>query len=275
MRFLLIIVIIVGSFSVKLFSQTLFYQDLFYGGVTAGGFSTGLGSVSGSFSLYIEPGSTIKKAYLFTYRIGYPPDVPITINGTPYLFDTTNVLMQVNHKTPNASPVHLYYYDFTNSLNTNITSTFNVTIPAQSGLPINWGYWTIYIYIAYENPALNKTATSLWINDKDFLGNEFYNYHNLMPIDNSNPVSFSLYSDRTADTTFSEGYFSYLNANLLGTIGGTDNTNNLWNVGGVKGHFYYQNNMLFGLDDDTPDSLMGGSDGLADIKSYINNNDTA
>ena len=146
MRFLLIIVIIVGSFSVKLFSQTLFYQDLFYGGVTAGGFSTGLGSGSGSFSLYIEPGSTIKKAYLFTYRIGYPPDVPITINGTPYLFDTTNVLMQVNHKTPNASPVHLYYYDFTNSLNTNITSTFNVTIPAQSGLPINWGYWTIYIY---------------------------------------------------------------------------------------------------------------------------------
>lgn len=43
MRFLLIIVIIVGSFSIKSFSQTLFYQDVFYGGVTAGGFSTGQG----------------------------------------------------------------------------------------------------------------------------------------------------------------------------------------------------------------------------------------
>src|SRR5690554_3864302 len=106
MRFLLIIVI-VGSFSVKSFSQTLFYQDVFYGGVTAGGFSTGQGFGSGNFGLFIEPGSIIKQAYLFTYRIGYPPNVPITVNGTPYLFDTTNVLMQINHKNPYASPVSL------------------------------------------------------------------------------------------------------------------------------------------------------------------------
>jgi gliding motility-associated-like protein len=50
--------------------------------------------------------------------------------------------------------------------------------------------------------------------------------------------------------------------------------NNLWTGAGVKGHFYYQNNTLFGLDDDTPDSVMGGSDGLADISSYLINNDT-
>ena len=258
------------------FSQTLFYQDVFYGGVTAGGFSTGQGSGSGSFNLYVEPGSTIKQAYLFTYRYRYPPNVPITINSTPYLFDTTNVLMQVKHKTPFASPVHLYYYDFTDSLNANITSTFNITIPAQPNLPINAGYWSLYIYIAYEHPALPKITTSLWVNDKDFLGNEFYNYHNLMPIDNSNPVSFSLYSDRTVDTAFSipNSYNTYLNSNLLGTIGGADASSNLWSYSGVKGHFYYQNNILFGLDDDTSDSLMGGTDGLADIKSYINNNDT-
>lgn len=256
-------------------SQTIFHQDVFYGGVTAGGFSTGQGSGSGIFSLYIEPGSTIKKAYLFTYRIGFPPSSSIIINGVPYLFDTTNILMQVNHKASVASPISLFYFDFTNSLNTNITANFNVSIPDKDGLPINWGYWTIFIYIEYENPALSKTATSLWINDKDFSGNEIYNYNNLMPINNSNPVSFSLYSDRTADTVFNEGYYTYINSNLLGVIGGTDNTNNSWSVGGVKGHFYYQNNALFGLDDDTSDSLMGGSDGLADIKSYINNYDTA
>tara|TARA_R110001592_G_scaffold362192_1_gene675300 strand:- start:629 stop:1099 length:471 start_codon:yes stop_codon:yes gene_type:complete len=144
-KYYILLVLLFGSFNS--FSQNLFYQDIIYGGVTAGGFSTGQGSGSGNFSLYIEPGSTIKKAYLFTYRQRYPPNVPITINGIPYLFDTTNVLMQVNHKLPFASPVHLYYYDFTDSLNANITSIFNVTIPAQPNLPINSGYWTIYIYI--------------------------------------------------------------------------------------------------------------------------------
>ena len=108
-----IILYIAFFFSASLSNgQILFYQDVFYGGVTGGGFSTGQGFGSGSFNLYIEPGSTIKKAYLFTYRIGYPPNVPITINGTPYLFDTTNTLMQVNHKSPFASPVNLYYYDY-------------------------------------------------------------------------------------------------------------------------------------------------------------------
>jgi len=132
--------------SIGSMGQQLFYQDIFYGGVTAGGFSTGQGFGSGNFSLFIEPGSTIKKAYLFTYRQGFAPSVPIIVNGTPYIFDTTNVIMQVNHSSVVASPTHLYYYNFTDSLNANITSNFNVTIPTQTGLPINWGYWTIYIY---------------------------------------------------------------------------------------------------------------------------------
>lgn len=143
---LYIIIFLASSCYANLSAQQLFYQDVFYGGVTGGGFSTGQGSGSGSFNLYIEPGSTIKKAYLFTYRIGYPPNVPITINGNPYVFDTTKSLMKVNHKSTFASPIDLYYYDFTDSLNTNITSTFNVSIPSQPNLPINWGYWTIYIY---------------------------------------------------------------------------------------------------------------------------------
>ena len=257
------------------YSQTLFHQDIFKGGVTAGGFSTGQGSGSGTFNLHIEPNSTIRKAYAFTYRQGYAPQASLDINGSNFLFDTTKILMQVDHKVSAASPVSLYYFDLTNYLNTNITSTFNITIPTKLGLPVNWGYWTIFIYIEYENPTLSETASSLWINDKDFLGNEIYNYNSLMPINNLNPVSLSLYSDRTPDTVFGEGYNSYINSNFLGTIGGTDNTNSLWSAGGVKGHFYYQNNTLFGLDDDTPDNLMGGSDGLADIASYINNNATA
>lgn len=155
-------------------AQILFEQDIVQGGVTAGGFSTGMGLGSGSFSLYFEPGSTIKKAYLFTYRIGYPPSVPIIINSKPNLFDTTNLLIQVNHKAIVASPVHLYYYDYTDSLKASPTSTFDVTIPNQFDLPINWGYWTITLFVVYENPSLSFTNYSIFINDKNYIGNENY-----------------------------------------------------------------------------------------------------
>jgi len=253
--------------------QISFYQDIFYGGVTSGGFSTGQGFGSGTLNLYIESGSTIKKAYLFTYRQGYPPNVPITINGTPFLFDTTEIIMKVNNALPSASPIHLYYYDFTDSLSANITSTFNITIPTQSGLPINWGYWTIYIYIAYENPTLQKVATSLWINNKNFLGNEAYIMNGMNPIDIFNPVGLSLFMDRACNHT-TDGTIVSLNSNNLGIIGGSDAVNNLWGCSGAKGHFYYQNNTLFGLDDDAPDNLMDSTDALADISSYILNNTT-
>ena len=256
------------------FSQQIFHQDIFFGGVTVGGFSTGQGSGSGTLNLYIEPGSTIKKAYLFTYRQGFAPNVPITINGTPYLFDTTNSVMQITHNHAIVSPVYMYSYDFTNDLNNNITSTFNITIPNQSGLPAGWGYFTLFIYIAYENPVLPKIATSLWINDKDFIGNEFYNFKDLSPINNTVPVGFSLFIDRACNNT-TDGTIVTLNSTSLGVIGGSDAVNNNWNCSGVKGHFYYQNSMLFGLDDDIPNNTMDSVDGLADISPYLNNNDTA
>mgnify|MGYP000150309786 CR=1 FL=1 len=37
----------------------------------------------------------------------------------------------------------------------------------------------------------------------------------------------------------------------------------------VSGHFYYQNNQLFGLDDDTPDAVVDSSDALYDMSSYL------
>ncbi|GIV41729.1 MAG: hypothetical protein KatS3mg034_1039 [Vicingaceae bacterium] len=252
------------------YAQTLFHQDIFYGGVTAGGFSTGGGFGSGTLNLYIEPGSTIRKAYLFSYRIGYPPSVPITVNNVPYIFDTLNCIMSVSHKTIYASPTKLYYYDITNDLNSSITSTFNITIPDQFDLPINWGWWTAFIYIEYENLALSRVASTLWINDKDYFGNESYTMTGMNPVNNSNPIGLSLMLDRAIDYTY-DGSIVTINSNILGVVGGSDSVNYLWGWGGAKGHFYYQNNTLFGLDDDTANATMNGSDALADISSYITN----
>ncbi len=254
-------------------AQNLFHQDIFYGGVTAGGFSTGQGAGSGTLNLYIEPGSTIRKAYLFSYRIGYPPSVPLTVNSYSYVFDTLNCIMTVSHLSPNAVPMKLYYYDITNDLNSSITSTFNVTIPPQFGLPLNWAWWTAFIYIEYENPTLPRVASSLWINDKDFLGNESYTMTGMNPINTTNPVGLSLMLDRTCNNT-NDGTIVTFNSNNMGVIGTPDATNNAWNCSGTKGHFYYHNNTLFGLDDDTADSTMNGADALADISSYISNGAT-
>src|SRR5690606_7595101 len=113
-----------------------FYQDVFYGGVTGGGFSTGLGVGTGSFNLYIEPGSTIKKAFLFSYSYGYPQSVPLELNGVNYYFQEEEVVSSVNNMVNQfISPIKLYSKDLTDELSSNFTTTFNVSIPQQDGMP--------------------------------------------------------------------------------------------------------------------------------------------
>ncbi len=130
------------------------------------------------------------------------------------------------------------------------------------------------MYIVYENASLPITTSAIIINNQNYIGNENYVINNLNSINTFYPVSFSLYTDRTGGN-FAPDENVYFNSNLLGTIGGSDNINSAWNYAGVKGHFYYQNNQLFGLDDDTPDATMNGTDGLADVSSYLTNNATS
>lgn len=255
------------------FSQLIFDQGIVYGGVTAAGYSTGQGFGSGSFDIYIEPGSTIKKAYAFTYRIGYPPPATFIFNGNPYLFDTNNVVMDVDYAHPYASPIQLYYLDVTDDINPSQLN-HTITIPDQFGLPINWGYWTFFLYIVYENPTLPLCSQTIIINEQDFLGNESYSISDLNAVNTNFPVGFSLYSDRTG-SGFVPTNEVYFNSNFLGTIGGSDNINSSWVFAGVKGHFDYQNNQLFGLDDDTADNLMDITDGLADVSGLMANNATS
>lgn len=254
-------------------AQTLFHQDVFYGGVTSGGFSSGMGTGSGTIDLYIEPGSTIRKAYLFSYRVGFPPTVPITVNNHLYLFDTLKCIMSVQHTSPWANPIKLYYLDITEDLLPSPASTFHIDIPFQPGLPINWSWCTALLYIEYDNPNLSKIATSIWINNQDYVGYENYSMLGMNPINTSNPVGLSLMLDRACNDTY-EGTIVNVNGNTLGTIGDPDAVNSIFNCAGSKGHFYYQNEFLFGIDDDTSDLMMGGADALADISSIISNGST-
>ncbi|MEM3063586.1 MAG: hypothetical protein QW303_08620 [Nitrososphaerota archaeon] len=264
-------------------SQTLFHQDIFYGGVTAGGVSTGIGAMfpgdTVSMPLYIEPGSSIRKAYLFTYEVGYPPfSQTIFINGSGFTFDSTcNKIMTVNHANFVFTPIRLYYKDITNYLNSNLTDTFDIYFPyTQIPNPpppnsLGWGWYTAFIYIEYDNSSLQKVASSIWINDKDFdyiQSTVPYQMSGMNQIDNNFPVGLSLFTDRIDDNNRINVFF---NNNFLGKISYPDSINNQWYGSGVKGHFYYQNNTLYGLDDDTANTTMNNSDGLVDISSLLSN----
>ncbi len=273
-RLHLLLTTLIVSMPLLIYSQLIFEQGVVQGGVTGAGFSTGQGSGSGTFEIFIEPGSTVKKAYLFTYRQRFPPPATFTVNSINYSFDTTNILMNCNiNNHPAVNPVQLFYMDITQDINPS-TTVYNVTIPGQFGLPLNAGYWTVFLFVVYENPLLTNTCYNIIINQQNYVGDEIYNLSNLNSIDNSNPVGFSLYTDRTGSGLVETNEI-YFNTNFLGLIGGSDNVNNSWNFAGVKGHFYFQNNELFGLDDDTPNSTMSGTDGLADVASYLPNNTTS
>jgi gliding motility-associated-like protein len=259
----------------QLFGQVLFYSDIFHGGVTAGGFSGGLNGIgSGTVNLYIEPGSTIKKTFVFTFRTGKYTSEPININGINYFFDSSNVLTSFSHPSPVFTPIYINCIDITSILNVFQTSSFSITISPQPKLPYE-GVFAPFIYIAYENPTLPVCNTNIIINEHNLVGDEVYSVNNLNPINTLNPVGFSLYTDRSGAFNAPDQRV-FFNSNLLGIIGGNDNVNSSSSIGaGVKGHFYYQNNQLFGLDDDTPDAIMDSTDGLADVSIYLSNNATS
>ncbi|MBA2584797.1 MAG: hypothetical protein H0V01_15610, partial [Bacteroidetes bacterium] len=252
----------------SLFCQIIFEQGIVRGGVTAGGFSTGMGAGSGSFDVYIEPGSTIKKAYLFFYSEGFPGNVNLLINNITYNTTIFDHKIVVEHVHACATPISLFVRDITADINPNVTN-YPVTIPLPSGGNTACAIFNyVSLFIVYENTSLQLTNYSILLNNQNLIGKESYTINSLNPININNPVGFSVFTDRS-NLMGGNGRNVFFNGNFIGLIGLADNVNSNWTVGGVKGHFYYQNNQLFGLDDDLPNSTMDGSDGLADVSSFI------
>lgn len=261
-----LLILIFCFFIQPFYSQTIFEQDVIRGGITGGGFSTCLGSGVDSIYLSIPQSSIVKKVYLFSYYVGNNRD-GIFVNGNKYYFNSNEKLISFPHKNPFFSPINLCFKNITKDVS---SLKFEINIPSQNVMPYQ-GQFTVYIYIIYENPSYPLTHYTIILNDKDLIGKEQYNVTGLSKVNTNKPVGLALYTDRTDD--IDEGSYVYVNNNLLGLVGGADSVNYLWGCG-TKGHFYYQNDSLFGLDDDTPDSLMVKSDGLADISSYLPNNAT-
>ncbi|MCL4856978.1 MAG: hypothetical protein KJZ55_06875, partial [Flavobacteriales bacterium] len=277
MKFKLTTFIISILISCNFYSQVIFHQETFRGGTTGAGFSTGMGSGSGSFDIYIEPGSTIRKAWLMVQKQGFPPSIQIPINGINYVIDSSNSFIEYPRANGNTTchKLGLHILDITNNINPLITN-YNVTIPPNIiGNSACWWYSAVYIVVLYENNILPIHHAVVLINDEEIRDDISYFANNISPINTSYPIGFSIFSDRIGSPSINDGSLVYFNTNFLGVIGGSDAVNSSWSGAAVKGHFYYQNNQLFGLDDDTSDSLMNNTDGLANVNSYIVNNATS
>lgn len=190
------------------FSQLIFHQETFRGGITGAGFSTALSSGNGSFDIYIEPGSTIKKAWLFAQRIGISDSVNIIINGTGYNFNSQNQVTTNYFAISGMSAVHAI--DVTNHINPAVT-TYNVTIPPQINTHPNSKYRAVYLWVQYENPTLSLTNSVILLNQFD-LNNRTINYQakNLTPINTNFPVGFTAYTDNLGDTSLPDGSYIYI-----------------------------------------------------------------
>lgn len=259
-------------------SQVLYYQEICQCGVTGAGFSTGMGTGGGSgfFSIYLESGSSIKKAILFSTHFGddLVPIAPaiIQINSDNILFDSLTKT-EANFNTFGnylGKNISVHAKDITNLIDPSI-NIYNITIPAQNNSCDQCQFNCFYLYVIYENSVFtNNVSTYVILNKTDEQFDVDYQLSNLNPLIPSNPIGFAIYSDRIGENNWgSRLFFNNGIYQNIGTIGGSDNVNSFYTGAGVKGHFYFQNNTLIGLDDDTPDNTVGGADGLIDVESYL------
>jgi gliding motility-associated-like protein len=262
--------------SFNIFSQTLIYSDILQGGITGNGGTAAFGSGTINMPVQIPPNSTIKKAYLIAARDSLADDFTVTLNGVAYTFTNASIVTNgflayssLNFNRPN-SGIHIL--DITTNTSPTVNN-YSLVIPPHPN-PLKGAYTFFYLYIVFENPSLSKTALNLYINKYDVAPLISYNISNINKINNLKPVCLAIINNSACDT-IQDGSYVSVNSNNIGLIGGEDFNSNLWTCVGAWSNFAHYNDTLFGLDDDTPDSLMAGTDALADIKSYVTNGDTA
>ena len=270
------LVLFVSLFSGLVFNglaQSIFHQDIINGGVSVGGFSSAQGAGSGVVTLHIEPGSLIKKAILFSYSASKASN-HLIINNDSFSISQSNMIESFNLTSIYYNPISLHAIDITNWVQIQNTNIFNMEVPVQLGMPYS-AVFAPFLFILYENPNLAPVAYSIILNNQDLIGSQNYQISDLLPINFNFPAGFAPYLDRVTEFRQDAENVHFM-GNFIGQLCGTDSVNiNFSGGGGVKGHFYYQNNQLFGLDDDTPSPNVDSTDALLDFSSYITNNSTS
>lgn len=147
LRIMLYIFLSLNLFVVR--GQVVFYQDICNCGVTGAGGTLGANPGQVNFDVFIEPNSTIKKAFLLIGADGVPESINLNLNGIDHnvnqsLLKTSGFLSLFSTGTFNSG---IYVKDITSNINPSI-SNYNLTIPIQnySGLNVFSTYYLLIIY---------------------------------------------------------------------------------------------------------------------------------
>lgn len=168
---------------------------------------------------------------------------------------------------PESYGVHIVSFDF----QCNGTDSIEFYVP-----PKDWksGMMNYYLLIECLDTSSDPVAYSLVLNTADSDLNmqiPLSQSLELSTYSQANPIGFSIVG---AVMNFMNGDASSVafNGNYLGKIAGQDLSSLGYYASGVRGHFRYSNGVLEGLDDDTPDLVMDGTDALANVQSMMNGN---
>lgn len=262
-------------FSANLFSQADYYSDFYRGGVTGAGYSIGAGGGDIDFSTVIElnipSGATIRNAFMIVSEDRLTPvDYNFLLNGFPFHLgtDTKVTSYTIPHSASEDWQISTHIVDVTSAISP-AQSIQTLTLPNQNRFADI--YRSFYLIVLYETSIGSKTAFNIFLNDEDIA--DSIQSWTLQPITSYNSgadFSLILNTDIICNThpVVKDGEFVSVENNLIGLIGGSDASNGFL-CAGVKGHFYYENGILTGLDDDIADITMSQSDGIAIINNYL------
>jgi gliding motility-associated-like protein len=139
-------------------------------------------------------------------------------------------------------------------------------------------YDGFYLLIIYENNLMQNVNVLTILNNKTYYTNMNYAIQNLNPIDNSKDVGLSIWTNNVSNTILGDNRCDFTLSSSSGQfyLGKLDMTiGNFTFNKSLPGSFYYENNNLYGLVDDTPDQFIDSTDALANIKAFVLNNTTS
>ncbi len=251
-------------------TQHLFFEECFEGVVTGAGYSVTPGAGSGQFEIYYNETLTLKRAIAFSYRYGKPAPFNFPINDLNVNWNIGNMVGN-EMEEPSTAIVCFAVHAVDISDWIVVEDNFiSINIPLQSGNPIipNEGYWSVYCLFLFES-ALPSDVTCIRVYTANQVQYEPQQYQIAKPpASPGTDIGFALYSDRA--WMHDDRSRIRINNSILGETYGPDATNPE-SLGGVRGHFYYKNGTLFGLDDDVPNNTVNQSDGIAVINQYLSN----
>ncbi len=250
----------------QVFSQNLFLEECFVGGVTAAG-RTSAGLLDGHFKIKWEQDYILKDAYVLTYRYGRPISKPFIVNDMEFAWSDENQIGEELLDNENAEYFAVHAQRITDLVMIQNDSV-NVYLNGADATNLNLGqgWWSLQFVFLYTSPLiLDSTCVRIYTASQPQTELQSYLFDK-PDFKSGTDIGFSIYSDRL-NIFFEDRTRIGINDQILGNIWGYDNINPV--AAGVRGHFYYENGELFGLDDDTANTEVNRSDGIAVINDYL------